>query len=321
MTALAPVQDLLAPVPRQPRPLHGVRLLEDTMNTTVGMHIPTDAQSLGELLAASGYFTDARGAAQAAVKVMAGQELGFGPIASMTGIYIVKGRVTLSANLMAAAIKRQRPRYDYRVTEHSAESCSIEFLQDGEHLGESTYSMQDAQAAGLASSETWKKHPRNMLFARALSNGAKWFCPDIFGGGPIYTPDELGAVIDGETGQVLGSAEEMPAEATEGPLTGRVSSTEPPTEAQLKFLKSLLTRENPNDNMKRAMLAKVGAHNVDPTQQGWSKALKRDQVSQLIEILKSGTLPTGESDVPSDAGEFVPPADANPDEFFEAAKS
>jgi hypothetical protein len=40
-----------------------------------------------------------------------------------------------------------------------------------------------------------------MLYARALSNGAKWYCPDVFGG-PIYTPDELGAVVDGETGEL-----------------------------------------------------------------------------------------------------------------------
>jgi hypothetical protein len=47
------------------------------------------------------------------------------------------------------------------------------------------------------------------------------------------------------------------------------------------------------------MLKGVGAHGVDPTQQGWSKALKRDQVSQLIEVLKGGILPTGESDIPA----------------------
>lgn len=272
------------------------------MNTSVGMHIPTDAQKLGDLLAASGYFSDARGAAQAAVKVMAGQELGFGPIASMTGIYIVKGRVTLSANLMAAAIKRQRPRYDYRVTEHTAESCSIEFMQDGEHLGESTYSMGDATAAGLASSETWKKHPRNMLFARALSNGAKWFCPDIFGGGPIYTPDELGAVIDGETGEVLGSGDGMPADAAQLP-SAPVSSTEPASEAQLKYLKRLIGQHKPSEQTLRIMLVDVDADGVDPTKTGWSKALKKDQASGLIERFKSGTLPTGESDIPSDEDE------------------
>ncbi len=28
-----------------------------------------------------------------------------------------------------------------------------------------------------------------MLFARAISNGCKWFTPDVFGG-PIYVPEE-----------------------------------------------------------------------------------------------------------------------------------
>src|SRR5205085_12486167 len=101
-------------------------------------------------------------------------------------------------------------------------------------------------------------------------------------------------------------AEEMPADGAEAP-SGRVSSSEPPTEAQLKFLKSLLTREKPDEQVLRAMLKGVGAHGVDPTQQGWSKALKRDQVSQLIEVLKGGILPTGESDLPADLDEQAPP--------------
>ena len=29
-----------------------------------------------------------------------------------------------------------------------------------------------------------------MLFARAISNGVKWFCPDVFAG-PVYTPEEM----------------------------------------------------------------------------------------------------------------------------------
>ena len=168
---------------------------------TSGVVVPSDPITLGNVLAASGFFADSREGAQAAVKVMAGQELGFGPIASMTGIYIVKGRVTLSANLMAAAIKRH-PAYTFRVREHTAEVCTIDFLEDGEVIGTSSFSMDDAKAAGLANSETHKKFPKNMLYARALSNGAKWYCPDVFGGA-IYTPDELGEEIDGETGEIL----------------------------------------------------------------------------------------------------------------------
>src|SRR5215510_14953740 len=94
-----------------------------------------DPEKLGRLLAASGYFDDAKDAAQAVVKVLAGMELGFGPIASMTGVYIVKGRVTMSANLMAAQIKRWRPRYDYKVRDLTNDKAVIAFFEDGEEVG------------------------------------------------------------------------------------------------------------------------------------------------------------------------------------------
>ena len=49
-----------------------------------------DLSRIGKMMAESGYFTDARQAAQAGVKVLAGQEMGFGPFASMTGIYVIQ---------------------------------------------------------------------------------------------------------------------------------------------------------------------------------------------------------------------------------------
>lgn len=161
----------------------------------------SDPKELGTMLAASRYFEDAKDAAQAVVKVLAGQELGFGPIASMTGVYIVKGRVTLSANLMAASIKRH-PKYDYRVRDLTDELAVVVFFENGEESGSSEFTMAMARQAGLANSDNWRKYPRNMLFARAVSNGAKWFCPDVFAGAPVYTPDELGAEVD-ETGDII----------------------------------------------------------------------------------------------------------------------
>lgn len=167
--------------------------------------VQPDVMTLGKVFAASGYFKDARDEAQAIVKILAGQELGIPAVASMTGIYIVKEKVSLSANLIGAVIKRSG-RYDYRVREMSATGCSLEFFQKSgggwESIGLSEFSMKDATAAGLAGSDTWRKFPRNMLFARALSNGAKWYCPDVFGG-PIYTPDELGEEVDAETGELV----------------------------------------------------------------------------------------------------------------------
>jgi len=161
-----------------------------------------DLRSLGEVLARSGFFQDTKDAAQAIVKVLAGQEIGFGPVASMTGIYIVKGKVSLSANLMGAAVKRSG-RYNYRVLELTDEAAEIEFYEDGKAIGRSRFTLDDAKKAGLNTSDNWRKYPRNMLFARALSNGVKWYCPDVTGG-PAYTPDELGAMVD-EDGDVVES--------------------------------------------------------------------------------------------------------------------
>ncbi len=181
------------------RKMNGENMSKNTAITIKDQSM--DIMKLGEVLTQSGYFQDARQAAQAIVKVLAGQEIGLGPIASMTGIYIIKGRVTLSANAMAAVIKNSG-KYDYRIIELDNEHCKIEFHQGDEKVGLSEFTLEDAKLAGLIK-DTWQKFPRNMLFARALSNGAKWFCADVFAGGSIYTPDELGADIDGETGEVI----------------------------------------------------------------------------------------------------------------------
>jgi len=156
-----------------------------------------DAERAARAMSASGFFQDARQASQAVVKILAGQELGFGPFASMTGVHIIKNKPVLAANLMAAAVKRGG-KYNYRVVEHGSDVCEIEFFENGESVGKSRFDKGDAQAAGLLNRDNWKKYPRNMYFARALSNGQKWYAPDVFGGTTVYTPDELGADVDDE---------------------------------------------------------------------------------------------------------------------------
>ncbi len=161
-------------------------------------------QTLGQIFVQSKFFNDATDAAKAIVKVMAGAELGFPAIASMTGVNIIQGKVSLSANLMACAIKKS-VKYNYKVKQLDEKGCILEFFEDGESVGLSPFMVGDAQKAGLTTGN-WQKYFRNMAFARALSNGAKWFCPDIFGG-PVYTPDELGATVN-EEGDVI----DLPAE-------------------------------------------------------------------------------------------------------------
>lgn len=151
----------------------------------------------------SGYFSDVRDVSQAVVKILAGREFGFGAFASMNGVYIIQGRPALGANLMAAAVKRSG-RYDYRVREMTGLVCTIEYFERDQHgnrerLGTSTFSLEDARKAGTKNLD---KFARNMLFARAMSNGVRWYCPDVFNGSTVYVPEELGATVN-EDGAVV----------------------------------------------------------------------------------------------------------------------
>lgn len=165
-------------------------------------------QRAARLLAVSNYF-DGKGdnpqaIAMLATKIMAGREMGFGPFASANGIHIIQGKPTVGANLMAAAV-RSHPRYDYRVKELTDTVCELEFFDGGKVAGPSRFTIQDAEKAELTTGKnghTWKKFPRNMLFARAMSNGVRWYAPDIFSGNVVYVPEELGASVDGDGGVI-----------------------------------------------------------------------------------------------------------------------
>lgn len=148
-------------------------------------------------LHASGFFADVKTQAQAMVKVMAGAEIGLPPFASMSGIHIVNGKPTLGANLIATLVKND-PRYDYRIKQATGEACVITWYENGKASGESAFTMAEAQAAGLTGKQTWKAYPSDMLFARALTRGARRYAPGIFGGAPIYTPEEMGVDTDEE---------------------------------------------------------------------------------------------------------------------------
>jgi hypothetical protein len=187
---------------------------------------------LADLFAASGFFSaennQRQSAAQLAVKILAGQELGFTPFAAANGMYIVKGKCAPGANLMAAKVKATG-RYDYRVTEMTDTRVSIDFLEGGKLIGTSTFTSADANKA---QTQNMGKFPRNMLFARAMSNGVKWYTPDIFNGVAVYTPDELGATVDYETGEIIESTQAAP-------MLAEYSQPQPETKPGLKTIPTI----------------------------------------------------------------------------------
>lgn len=166
------VRDSARPLP----PLAGQEL-EETFRIAKALH-------------QSGLFKDVRQAEQAFAKIVVGRDLGLNPAESMSALHIIEGKVEASADLHASRVKASA-KYDYTVQELTTERCEILFWQAGDELGTSVFTMEDAETAGLAKKDVWKKYPRNLLFARAMSNGVAWYCPDVMGGLRIYHEGEV----------------------------------------------------------------------------------------------------------------------------------
>lgn len=157
----------------------------ETNLTTIPHMSVNELSTISETFFKSGMFSDIKSAQQAMVKIMAGAEVGLPPFQSMSGIHIIVGKPVIGAGLIASKIKGSG-KYDYKVVKMDEKLCSIDFYQGKDNIGNSTFTAEEAKKAGTKNLD---KFPKNMLFARAISNGVKWYCPDVFGG-PVYVPEE-----------------------------------------------------------------------------------------------------------------------------------
>lgn len=122
-----------------------------------------------------------------------GRSLGIEPITALSSISVVKGRPTMSAELMRALIARAG--HHFRILVSSPTVCTIAAARR-EHPDEPStfdYTLEDAQLAGLAGSENYRKHPKAMLLARCTTMTARAVFADVIGG-ISYTPDELDGI-------------------------------------------------------------------------------------------------------------------------------
>ncbi len=215
-------QDALGPVQQQ-------QLLQVMPNGQL------DIVSMGRVLAQSGYFKDIKSLSQGVVKIMLGQELGLGPLMSIMKLYIVKESPVISANLMAARI-RQSGVYDYKILEHDNARCKIRFLRKEDGKWNPTgpdvsFTVDDAKRAQLGGSHNggafhgdsnWAKWPRNMVFARCMSDGYRFQCPDVFSMS-VYTPGDFEVPIDA-AGEIMRDVTPTPEPKPDQPTGSSTSA-------------------------------------------------------------------------------------------------
>jgi hypothetical protein len=113
-----------------------------------------------------------------AAAILTGREMGLGPMASLRGIHIVEGRASLTAEMLAARILAAG--HDIRWVASTDQRATVKIVRaDGLSEAESTFTMADAQRAGLAGKKVWQQYPRHMLRHRALTEAASMACPDV----------------------------------------------------------------------------------------------------------------------------------------------
>lgn len=125
-----------------------------------------------------------------------GHELGLSPMVAVNNVAVINGKPTLSADIMAAIVKRS-PEYGgikwLEMSDRKAECEITRILPNGEkETQKSCFSIEDAERAGLANRDVWKKYTKRMLKHRCLSAGLKDMFPDLLAG--LYDPEEMESV-------------------------------------------------------------------------------------------------------------------------------
>ena len=124
------------------------------------------------------------------VALAQGQALGIAPIQAMNQINVIKGKPALSADLIAALVRRAGHRLRVEGDDSYAQVTIIR-ADDPDYIPKPIrWDMERAKRAGLLGNPSWQKYPAAMLRARAISEAARAWANDALYGF-IYTPEEI----------------------------------------------------------------------------------------------------------------------------------
>ena len=138
--------------------------------------------------------------AAVAAAILAGREMGIGPMTALQHLYVVEGRPAMSAQLMRALVMAAG--HTFRVVESTSARCTVVGRRRGETVDREpvTWSGDEVRRAGLAGRGQWQKYPRQMLLARATAELCRAVFPDVLGG-MAYAVEEAADMPDGEPGE------------------------------------------------------------------------------------------------------------------------
>ena len=130
--------------------------------------------------------------------LLAGQELSFGPMASLRSITIIKGTVSLYA--LAARALLLRDGHEIIVKESTSERAIVDARRSGDtEWQRSTWDLPRARTARLypgTEYSNWRTNPKAMLVARATAEASRWVAADAMLGLPLIAEEVADAEFE-----------------------------------------------------------------------------------------------------------------------------
>lgn len=155
--------------------------------------------------------------------------LGVQPIHAITSIHVISGKPTASADLMASVVRRAG--HKLRVTgDDTYAEAQLTRADDPDFTFSARWDLAKARQANL-STPTWKQYPGAMLRSRAITEVIRAGAPDAMFG-LVYTPEELGAEVDGEGKPVEQKTAFKPAPRKPVTIAEAMGRTEPEPQQQ-----------------------------------------------------------------------------------------
>jgi len=154
-----------------------------------------------------------------AAVLLAGQELGFRPMASLRAFTIIRGTVAMYA--LAARALLLNHGHDVIVVETTSTRAIVRARRFGtDQWQQSTWDLDRARTARLFPGHpdgNWSRQPKAMLVARATAEASRWVAADAMLGLPLFVEE----VEDGHLvppGMIAGAVEEGQAPAAPAPV-------------------------------------------------------------------------------------------------------
>lgn len=188
-----------------------------------------------------------------------GRALGLDVVTTITTIHVIKGKPCQSADLMLGRTRGAGHRVRIKSERHR---CEVRIMRHDDPDDETVveWTLDDAVTAGLCTLRNnrphardkhgdptpWEKFPRAMLRARAIAEAVRIACPEVLHGA-IYTPEELGAVVDQEGNPVTVERADVPP-VQEGVTVVQSTPNGPPaaTAPQRDYLAEAVATEDPD---------------------------------------------------------------------------